>query len=142
MVMQLGSVIRAMVGALCLAIAAAPAAAVAAEEAPLISAADLAKRVEATGKPMLLDVRTPEEFAQGHLPGAVNIPLDDLAKRVGEVKSAAPQEVVVYCQRGGRARKGEEVLAKAGVPGILHLDGGMSAWVEAGQPVTKPPTAP
>ena len=143
MMIRFWPVVRALVGSLCLAIAAAPFSAGAAEEAPLISAADLAKRTDGPKKPLLLDVRSPEEFAAGHIPGAVNIPLADLAKRVDEVKSAGSEEVVVYCMRGGRARKGEEVLSEAGVAqSILHLDGGMNAWIQAGQPVAKPPTAP
>jgi rhodanese-related sulfurtransferase len=127
-----------LIGALCLAFAVAPSVSLA-EEAPLINAADLAKRTAGPSRPVLLDVRTPQEFAAGHIPGALNIPLAELEKRVGEVKSAGPQDVVVYCMRGGRARVGEEVLAQAGISSILHLDGGMSAWVDAGQPISKPP---
>jgi rhodanese-related sulfurtransferase len=129
---------RAFASALCLAAAAAvlPAPAWAADEAPTISAEELAKKTESASKPVLLDVREPGEFAAGHLPGAINIPLAEVEKRASEIK-AAGSEVVVYCQRGGRARKAEATLAEQGISSV-HLDGGMAAWVQAGKPVEKP----
>lgn len=75
---------------------------------------------------LLLDVRTPEEFAGGHLPGAINIPVQELPQRLGEVGSA-PKGVVVYCAAGGRSASAAEILKRAGVTQVLNL-GPMSAW--------------
>jgi phage shock protein E len=74
----------------------------------------------------LLDVRTPAEFAAGHIEGALNIPVQELAKRVEEV---GPKEVpvVVYCQAGMRAANAAQILQKAGFREIFNL-GPMSAW--------------
>ncbi len=84
--------------------------------------------------PLVLDVRTPEEYGSGHVPGARNIPHDLLSARLGEIDAHRGRPVVVYCERGGRARKATEVLADAGFTRILHLDGDMAAWRDAGLP--------
>lgn len=75
---------------------------------------------------VLLDVRTPEEFGQGHLEGAKNIPVQELARRVDDV---GPREtpVVVYCAAGMRAQAASELLRRAGFKDVLNL-GSMSAW--------------
>ena len=83
--------------------------------------------------PFVLDVRTPAEFQAGHLPGAVNIPHDQLAERIGEVPR--DREIAVYCMVGPRARLGEKTLQEAGVSTLLHLEGGFAAWRESGLPV-------
>ncbi len=84
--------------------------------------------------PLLIDVRTPEEYASGHVPGAVNIPHDQLGSRVNEIEAHRDQEVVVYCERGGRAANAAETLEAAGFTTIRHLSGDMSAWRDAGLP--------
>lgn len=91
----------------------------------------LASSASAT-PPVVLDVRTPDEFASGHVPGALNIPIDQLAARTGELD---PQrEVVVYCERGPRARKAADALVAAGFSVVKLLSGHMSAWRVAGLP--------
>jgi len=104
-----------------------------AKEAPSISASELDARRAANTAPTVIDVRTAEEYASGHIPGAVNIPFDEVAERIGEVD--APHGVALYCMVGPRARKGEAALLAAGVESVLHLDGGLAAWKEAGLPV-------
>lgn len=84
---------------------------------------------------LILDVRTPEEFASGHVPNAINIPHTELATRMSEIESAVDSPVVVYCERGGRAGKAEAELLAAGYSNVLHLEGDMSAWRAAGRPV-------
>ena len=74
----------------------------------------------------LVDVRTPREFAAGHLEGAVNIPLQDLPGRVQEI--GPPQTaVVVYCAQGPRSAMAERFLRSQGFEDVLNL-GGMSTW--------------
>ncbi len=102
-------------------------------EAPSIAPQELAaKRTEGTA-PVVIDVRTAPEFASGHIPGAVNIPFDQVAEKIGSVE--APHGVALYCMVGPRARKGEEALAKAGYAAVFHLEGGLAAWEAAGLPV-------
>jgi len=86
---------------------------------------------------VILDVRTPEEFAQGHVPGAINIPHDKLADRIQEVMSAKNKDVVVYCRSGGRAGRAVDTLKAHGFEKLLHLEGDMLKWTEANRPIEK-----
>lgn len=75
---------------------------------------------------LLLDVRTVEEYRSGHLPDALNIPVAELAGRMGEL-SAKERPVVVYCQSGRRSANAASMLAQAGYVSVNDL-GPMSAW--------------
>jgi rhodanese-related sulfurtransferase len=101
--------------------------------APSISPSELHARQQKEISPQVIDVRTAEEYAAGHVPGAVNIPHTDLADRLSEVESQ--NGVVLYCMVGPRARIGEKVLQQAGVTKIFHLEGGFAAWRQSGLPV-------
>ncbi|NOJ97857.1 rhodanese-like domain-containing protein [Corallococcus sp. CA049B] len=86
--------------------------------------AEAHQRVEAGAT--LVDVRTPEEFAAGHLPGAVNIPVDELPQRLAELGS--PQKpLVIYCRSGARSGRAELLLKERGFQDVFNL-GPMSAW--------------
>ena len=74
----------------------------------------------------LLDVRTPNEFAGGHLDGAVNIPLQELPRRFQEIGPPSTA-VVVYCAKGPRAAMAEQFLRQQGF-GQVHNLGGMGSW--------------
>ena len=89
------------------------------------------------GKTTIVDVRDAAEFAAGHLPNAKNIPLGELAKRVGELDSAKSKSVVVVCQSGARAASAAGLLGKAGFADVVNLDGGVAAWKTAGLPLAK-----
>ncbi|QOY94756.1 rhodanese-like domain-containing protein [Massilia sp. UMI-21] len=89
------------------------------------------------GKSLVLDVRTAEEFAAGHVRDAKNIPLADLANRVGELEKSKNRSVIVVCQNGPRADKAVRLLAAAGFEDAHALEGGQAAWIAAGLPVTK-----
>jgi rhodanese-related sulfurtransferase len=106
-------------------------------EAASISGTALAGRLGGEDAPVVLDVRSPDEFAAGHVPGAINIPHDQLAARLDELPAAAGEEVVVHCQRGGRASKAEAVLRDAGYENVRDLDGHWEAWEAAGLPVAQ-----
>ena len=98
-----------------------------------ISAVELQERRGSGAAPVVIDVRTPNEYASGHIPGAVNIPFDQVAQRISEID--APHGVALYCMIGPRARKGESALLAAGYEKIFHLEGGFAAWQAAGLPV-------
>ncbi len=99
-----------------------------------ITAAELqARRESGVAAPVVIDVRTAGEYASGHIPGAVNIPFDQVARRIAEID--APHGVALYCMVGPRARKGESALLAAGYENVLHLEGGLAAWLAAGLPV-------
>jgi rhodanese-related sulfurtransferase len=80
----------------------------------------------------LLDVRTPEEFATGHIPGAANISVQTLAQRLREVPKTMP--VVVYCRSGNRSRTALQLLKRAGYSEVYDL-GGIIDWRAQGLPV-------
>lgn len=76
----------------------------------------------------VVDVRTPGEYASGHVPGALNIPLDRLGEALPALREAAGRgEVLVVCASGARSATACAELAAAGVP-VATLTGGTSAW--------------
>ena len=85
----------------------------------------------------LLDVRTPAEYETVHIRGAYNVPLDHLGEHGAEIRTNVTEPVVLVCQSGQRARKAEEALKSAGMPNLHVLDGGVSGWVAAGNPVLR-----
>jgi len=89
------------------------------------------------GKTVVVDVRTAEEFATGHLRDAKNIPLADFATRIGELDKSKGKSVVVICQTGARADKAMKMLQAAGFEDVVGLDGGIAAWQAANLPTVK-----
>ena len=89
------------------------------------------------GKTTVVDVRSAEEFAAGHLRDAKNIPLADLASRIGELEKSKNRSVIVVCQTGARADKAVRQLTAAGFADVVRLDGGLAAWQTAGLPIAK-----
>ena len=81
---------------------------------------------------MLLDVRTPQEFASGHIAGAENISLQSLPQRIGEIPQDRP--IVIYCRSGSRSRTAARVLTQAGYVDVYDL-GGIIKWQAKGLPV-------
>lgn len=106
-------------------------------EALSITPSELNARRQSDTAPVVIDVRTPEEYAVGHIPRALNIAFDQVADRISEVE--APHGVVLYCMMGPRARKGEAALLAAGYTSVIHLEGGLAAWQERGFPVERKP---
>jgi len=84
---------------------------------------------------MLLDVRTPEEYAEGHIAGAKLIPVQVLAEHLKEVPR--DKQVYVYCHSGTRSARASKLLAKNGFTNIENIEGGIVAWKKAGYPVVK-----
>lgn len=100
-----------------------------------ISRAELQARQADGAAIALVDVRTPAEFAAGHIPGAVNIPVDEVAARLDEFRAFGDREIVLYCRSGRRAGQAAEALSAAGIDGLRHLAGDFPAWQAAGGPV-------
>ena len=91
---------------------------------PTITAAALRRELTTPAAPRLLDVREPAEFAAGHLPGAVSLPLSQLDARAAEVPATGP--VVVYCQAGTRSARAVALLqAGLGLTNLRSLEGGV-----------------
>lgn len=84
---------------------------------------------------LLLDVRTPAEFADGHIPGAVNIPVQELAQRAGELPDR-DRQIVVYCRSGRRSADAARWLEQRGHGRVIDL-GGMSNWPAEAAPAQR-----
>jgi len=86
---------------------------------------------------VVLDVRSPREYGGGHLPGAINI--DFNGEDFGSHLGALDRELtyVVYCRSGNRSTRSLKVLDQLGFQSVVHLDGGITAWEEAEQPVER-----
>jgi rhodanese-related sulfurtransferase len=103
--------------------------------------------IQRVGSP-IVDVREPEEFADGHIPGAVNIPLGRLeidvnshpavVEREGETRSLRERPVVLYCLSGGRSARAAAALHRLGFANPVSLAGGILAWAGDGHPVAVP----
>jgi phage shock protein E len=80
---------------------------------------------------LLLDVRTPQEYQQGHVPSAKNIPIQEFSSRLHEIEVLAGGDkthpIVVYCESGGRAARAKRILAGAGFTKVTNL-GGLRDW--------------
>lgn len=74
----------------------------------------------------LVDVRTPQEFATGHIPGAINIPVQDLERRMAELEGK-DRPIVVYCRSGNRSSSAARLLESAGYAEVRDL-GAMTRW--------------
>lgn len=93
------------------------------------------KAAREAGPAVVVDVRTPEEFASGHVPGAVNIPVDQLEARIGELDAHRSAELYLICRSGGRSARAQAQLAAAGFARPINVAGGTLAWTAAGHPV-------
>lgn len=89
-------------------------------------------RNDTSARTLLVDVRSSTEFASGHIPGAVNIPMDQIEARLDDLGRELP--LVLVCQAGKRARMTAGLLEPCGRQ-ITVLEGGTKAWIEAGFPV-------
>ena len=100
-----------------------------------INAADFEKR-RTKGKTVLLDVRTPEEFAKGHIPGAINADINSPNFTAKAAQFDKKQTVLVNCHAGSRGAIASAELAKMGFKTVCNLEGGLDAWKAAGHEST------
>jgi rhodanese-related sulfurtransferase len=99
---------------------------------PITAQAYQEKFGTSNAKHLLIDVRTPEEFANGHIGGATNIAVDTLAQHLSEIPKDQP--VVVYCQSGKRSARAAQILTEAGYSQVYDL-GSIVQWQQAGYPL-------
>lgn len=110
------------------------------KNAATISQEELLQRIGTDIAPLILDVRSEQEYAAGHIHGAILIPHDELPSRLTELAAYKDQEVVVYCRSGKRAGTAEQVLREAGFTQIRDLDGHILLWKQNDHPL-EPSTA-
>jgi rhodanese-related sulfurtransferase len=103
-----------------------------------ISLEDALASLEA--KPLVLDVREPDEFQQGHLPSAINIPRGVLEFRMSQEPTLTDRnrDILLYCKTSGRAALAADALRKLGFTAVQSVAGGFDAWLAAGLPTETP----
>ena len=99
--------------------------------------ANAAEKLVKEGKVTIVDVRTANEYKEGHIAGAKNFDFteNDFEGNVGKLDKSKPY--LVHCGSGRRSTSSLEVFKKLGFQSIYHLDGGLKAWEAAGKPVEK-----
>jgi rhodanese-related sulfurtransferase len=88
-------------------------------------------------KRLILDVRSKREYDQGHVPGAILVPHNDIELHLAGLQSFKDKPVVVYCESGIRARKAMSVLQDAGFTQVQHLEGDMKDWRKKNREIAK-----
>lgn len=106
-------------------------AAVAVSEVEPHEAAEMIRKQDA----VVIDVREPDEYLGGAIPGSKHIPLRQVAGRVDELKAYAGRPIVVNCKSGRRSAHACQVLSRAGIEDVHNLKGGIHAWAAGGQKV-------
>ncbi len=106
---------------------------------PAYGRVDVAQFASIIAEPgvQIIDVRTPQEYADGHIQGAVNIPVQqsDYAGRVAQLDPAGTY--AVYCRSSARSKGAVTEMRNAGLPNVYELTGGTVAWTADGQPLTR-----
>jgi rhodanese-related sulfurtransferase len=97
-----------------------------------VSVAEAKEKID-SGDVQIVDVRTPGEYAGGHVPGAINIPHMSVVSRKDEL--AGDKELVMICQMGSRSALACEFAASMGFKELFNVEGGTEAWIKAGYQV-------
>jgi queuine tRNA-ribosyltransferase len=103
-------------------------------EVSTVDVAGLQQAMDA-GTPMLIDVRTDDEFNSGHVPGAQHISLNDLPDNLDSLGSLRDQSFYLICASGARSGRAALFLAQEGFSQPINVEGGTNAWREAGYPL-------
>ena len=101
---------------------------------PSVSAAELSEKLKNGVRPLVLDVRQPDEFRRGHINGAKLIPLGELGGRLKELPKN--KEIVVVCATGNRSRSATKRLVNEGYD-AFNMNGGMMSWARSGLSIKK-----
>jgi rhodanese-related sulfurtransferase len=101
-----------------------------------ISVSDARAMIQSSPNLLIIDVRTPEEYVQGHLKGAINILLSDLPLRIAALDRNRP--ILVYCKTGVRSAEASSFLVRAGFTHVYSMEGGITEWINSGYPTVSP----
>lgn len=101
---------------------------------PTLNAVELNEKLKNGKRPLLIDVRQPNEYQNGHIAGAKLIPLGELRKKMKALPKS--KEIVFVCASGNRSRSATRIFIEAGIDAI-NMKGGMHAWRRSGFPIKK-----
>jgi rhodanese-related sulfurtransferase len=100
-----------------------------------VSADDFQKKISSLKEVQLVDVRTPEEYREGHIKNSLNINVQGTSFEAEVAKLDKKRPVMVYCRSGGRSASAQRMLIDMGFAEVINLDGGIRGWQSAGKPV-------
>ncbi len=106
------------------------------ESIPTLSPEQVVQRLKDTSV-LLLDVRTPEEFAEGHLPGGYLLPVQELERRIKELEPYRDKTIIVYCRSGNRSARATALLQRHRFR-AYNMSGGIREWQRRGFPTLIP----
>lgn len=104
---------------------------------PVAMAADAvsakqASTMQSKNKTIIVDVREDDEWNEGHIPGAVHIPLGQLSARLSELEPYKNSPIITQCRSGKRSAQAQLALKSAGFSSVYNMDGGIQAWSKEG----------
>jgi thioredoxin len=99
-----------------------------------------AKNLIETSQPLILDVRTPNEYYSGYITGATLIPLQQLSQRLSEIRQYKDREILIYCRSGNRSTVASEILIEKGFKKLYNLSTGIKGWMKEGFKIEKEDT--
>jgi len=105
---------------------------------PEINSKELQEQLQAADSPVVIDVRTSSEFEQGHIAGAINVPVTSLKSRLASLDLQVDQPVVALCRSARRSIPAVRLFKRAGMEDACQLQGGMIAWEKEGLPTVSP----
>src|SRR3989344_5028973 len=106
-----------------------------AKPVPEIQPEAVKKAIDENQDFILLDVRTPEEFTRGKLPGSINLPVNDISEKIGSLVPDKSSFVYVYCLSGSRSVSAVNTMLKLGYSNVFDMSHGLLAWRIKGYPV-------
>jgi len=86
---------------------------------------------------IILDVRTPQEYQEGHISNAINIPVQILGQQLDKLKNFKDKKILVYCRSGHRSAIASQILDRAGFKNVYNLKGGLFEWKASELPLVK-----
>jgi rhodanese-related sulfurtransferase len=110
-------------------------------ETDFVAADELEAGLANVNRPLVIDVRSPAEFAAGHVPGALSLPIQTFPGAISGLSVDKAQTIVVYCEKGPRAGLAKAALSLYGYSRVKFLDGHMQAWRAAGRRLVRLPTS-
>ena len=102
---------------------------------PGLTPAELQAKLDTEAPPLLVDLRSPAEFGIAHIPGAINIPSEELEERLDEFRH--DNGVLIYCINGSRTLRAEPVLLANDIENVYHLEGSFQGWLKDKRPFEK-----
>lgn len=102
---------------------------------PQITAESIKRAMDNRENFVILDVRTRDEYQEGHIKGSILLPVDEVKEKVTKILSDKDQKLYIYCRSGGRSAKAASEMKKLGYTNVHNMQGGMMAWENKGFPI-------